>query len=235
MEIIASSPALTDLVATLASEPIIGLDTEFLRERTYFPRLALVQLRWSTGSALVDPLAVDVAGLRPLLESERLFVIHACTQDLEILEHSAGGVPKSLFDPQVGAGFLGYRTPSLDTLTRDLLGQELNKGDQLTDWTRRPLTDSQLRYALADVEHLLELHRLLIERLEARGRLEWVLEECERQLSRDRSRPDPETQWWKLKGQRKLPRRAAGVAQALAAYREREAARRDLPSRFVLS
>ncbi len=234
-EMIATADALEELVGTLDAEPIVGLDTEFLRERTYHPQLALVQLRWASGSALVDPLAVDVAALAPLVDSPRLFVIHAAAQDLEILEHRVGHVPARLFDPQIAAGFLGYRSPSLDTLVREVLGEELSKSDQLTDWTRRPLSESQRKYALADVEHLLELHRVLGERLEARGRLDWVSEECERFLRRDRRRPDPDTLWWRLKGQKKLPRRAAAVAQALTAFREREAARLDVPTRFVLS
>jgi ribonuclease D len=234
-DVIRTPEALDDLVEVLTREPTIGLDTEFLRERTYHPQLALVQVRWATGSALIDPLTVDVAALAPLLEPPHLFVIHAAAQDLEILEHRVGRAPSRLFDPQIAAGFLGYRSPSLDTLVRELLGLELSKSDQLTDWTRRPLSESQLKYALADVEHLLELHRILEERLEARGRLAWVHEECERFLRRDRRRGDRETLWWKLKGQKKLPRRAAAVAQSLTAFREREAARLDLPVRYVLS
>jgi ribonuclease D len=223
------------LVAELRGEPLLGLDTEFLRERTYFPRLALVQLKWPNGAALIDPLAVDLAPLRALLEGPALWVVHAATQDLEILDHAVGALPARLFDPQIAAGFLGYRTPSLDTLVRELLGQALSKSDQLTDWTRRPLSEAQRRYALADVEHLLALHRVLMERLAERGRLEWAREECERLRARDRARPSPETAWWRIKGQKKLPRRAAKVAQALAAHREREAARLDVQPRFVLS
>jgi ribonuclease D len=230
-----TTEALEALVSELSGERLFGLDTEFLRERTYFPRLALVQLRWGEGSALVDPLVVDLRALRTLLESPALWVVHAATQDLEILGHAIGATPARLFDPQIAAGFLGYRTPSLDTLVRDLLGLELNKSDQLTDWTRRPLTETQKRYALADVEHLLELHRILEERLAARGRIEWVQEECERLRTRDVRRPAPEIAWWRIKGQKKLPRRAAKVAQALGAFREREAARLDVPTRFVLA
>lgn len=234
-EVTTTPDALDALVASLGSEPLIGIDTEFLRERTYHPELALVQLRWSSGSALVDPLALEVEALAPLFAGPALFVIHAASQDLEILEHRVGRGPSRLFDPQIAAGFLGYRSPSLDTLVREVLGEQLSKSDQLTDWTRRPLTESQRSYALADVEHLLELYHALAERLEARGRLAWANEECERLLSRDRRRPDPETLWWRLKGQKKLSRRAAAVAQALTAFREREAARRNIPARFVLS
>ncbi len=234
-EVVADDRALGELVAAIAGEPVLGLDTEFLRERTYYPELALVQLRWSTGSAVIDPLAADVSALAPLLTAPRVFVIHAASQDLEILEHHVGATPQALFDPQIAAGFLGYRSPSLDTLARDLVGATISKSDQLTDWTKRPLRDSQIEYALSDVEHLLALHRELEARLAARGRLAWAQEECDAFLRRDRRRADPDTLWWKLKGQKKLPRRAAAVAQALAAFREREAARLDIPTRFVLS
>ena len=142
-----------------------ALDTEFLRERTYHPQLALLQLAWNdadgTHVALVDPLAVDVAPLRAVLGSDALAVVHAAAQDLAIVERACGVTPRRLFDPQVAASFLGFDQASLGALCEAWLGARLPKGDQLTDWTRRPLHDDARDYAAGDVLHLLDLHEKL--------------------------------------------------------------------------
>ncbi len=134
---IGDKAALGDLVDELVSCDVYALDTEFHRERTYFPRLALVQLAWREGIALVDPLAVDVSPLARVLQGQGLAVVHAAEQDLEVLEHACGTVPTRLFDTQVAAGFLGQVSPSLVNLVERILGVRLLKGDQLTDWTRQ--------------------------------------------------------------------------------------------------
>ncbi len=223
------------LLDELADEPLYGLDTEFHRERTYYPQLALVQLSWSTGAALVDPLVVPIAPLRRILEGEGVAIIHAASQDLEILQRETGTVPTRLFDPQVAAAFLGLGTPSLGHIARELLGLTLDKSAQLSDWMRRPLRQRELDYAASDVLHLLDLHGLLTERLSSRGRVEWAAEECERARQKDRSMRVPETTWWKLKGKGKLSGKARGVAQSLSAWRERKAASRDVLPRNILS
>ncbi len=225
---------LTALVAELRDEPVFALDTEFHGERTYYPLLALVQCAWSSGIALVDPLAVDVAPLGQLLIGPGLMVSHAGEQDLAIIERATGAVPLRLFDTQVAAGFCGLGQPGLGELVRRVLGIELAKGDQLTDWTRRPLDRRQRAYAAADVEHLLALHEELAGRLRAAGRLEWALDECDELRTRDRSPRDPATAWWRIKGSRRLRGKARGVAQTVGAWRERTARSQDLPPRFVL-
>lgn len=211
-----------------------ALDTEFHRERTYYPNLALVQLAWPGRLVLVDPYAVDLAPIRRLLEGPGLAVVHAADQDLEVLDVVVGAVPKRLFDTQLAAGFLGMSTPSLTTLVEKVLGRRLPKGDRLTDWTRRPLTVDQQSYAASDVEHLPAVRRHLAEELEARGRLAWAEQECDTLLHRPRGAPEPETAWWKLKETRQLRGKARGIAQELAAWRERRAAQLDTPPRFVL-
>ena len=226
---------LDDLVARLADEPRYALDTEFHGERTYWPRLALVQIAWPGGVALVDPLAVDVAPLARVFDGPGLMVAHAAEQDLTILERACGRGPTRLFDTQVAAGFVGLGSPSLVLLVERLLGVRLGKGDRLTDWTRRPLDPDQRRYAAADVEHLLALHDALMERLADSGRVEWALDECEQRRQRVRSRPEPEVAWWKIKGARQLRGKSRGVAQEVTAWRERTAARLDVPPRYVLS
>ncbi len=231
---ISTPAALSELVTELREAPVYGLDTEFHRERTYYPQLALLQLAWAGEVALVDPLAVDVAPLGEVLAGPGLAVAHAADQDLEVLERACGATPSRLLDTQVAAGFLGYSAPSLATLVERLLGTRLAKGDRLTDWTRRPLTEGQRLYAAADVEHLLALHARLESRLDAYGRLAWVEEECEILRVRSREPQDPDTAWWRIKETRSLRGAARGVAQEVAAWRERRAADADRPPRTIL-
>jgi ribonuclease D len=170
-----------------------------------------------------------------VFEGPGVAVAHAADQDLEVLERSCGAIPRRLFDTQVAAGFLGHSSPSLGTLGSKLLGAHLPKGDRLTDWTRRPLSEAQQRYAAADVAHLLDMHRIIVERLTASGRLRWAEEECEALRARRRGNPDPDTAWWRVKDARTLRGLSRGVAQAVGAWRERQAAATDQPLRFVLS
>ena len=146
--------ALEALIDRLVVEDRYAIDTEFHRERTYYPRLALVQLAWSDGLALVDPLAVDPHALTRLFDSPALAVAHAAQQDLDVLSHAVGAVPRRLFDSQVAAGFTGYGTPSLSSLLQGELNVSAPKGDRLTDWLRRPLSDAQRTHfeALARLE-----------------------------------------------------------------------------------
>lgn len=234
-EWIADTTTLEELVAELASADEYALDTEFHRERTYLPRLALVQVAVGSRLVLVDALAVDVGAFRRAFETDALCVMHAGAQDLEILSLYVDALPRRLFDTQVAALFLGYRTASLAKLVEDQLDVRLDKSSQLTDWTRRPLPERDQRYAAADVEHLRALKDALSSRLAQDDRLAWAEEEIERIRSKDRSPPDPDTLWWKLRGKSKLGGRARGVAQSLAGWREDVAKRKNRPPRTVLS
>jgi ribonuclease D len=162
-------------------------------------------------------------------------VAHAADQDLAILERACGALPTHLFDTQVAAGFMGLGTPSLAAAVERLLKTRLTKGDRLTDWTRRPLRDEQQAYAAADVEYLLSLADTEMQRLEATGRTQWALDECEERRKRVRSRPDPNVAWWRIKGARQLRGGSRAVAQSVAAWRERAAEALDVPPRYVLS
>ncbi len=219
----------------LRGAPAYAVDTEFHRERTYFPKLALVQVAWSDGLALVDPLAVDIAPLAEILDGDGLAVLHASDQDLEVLELACGTGPAHLLDTQIAAGFIGMSTPSLAALYERILGIRLAKGHRLTDWLARPLDANQLSYAAGDVEHLLEVHQKLAADLEARGRWQWVLDECEAVRLRERGGRDPEQAWRRVKEIRQLHGQARRVAQSVAAWRERRAAETDQPIRHVLS
>ncbi|MFN8038143.1 MAG: HRDC domain-containing protein [Acidimicrobiales bacterium] len=233
-EWIDSQEALEGAIDDLAGASAYALDTEFHRERTYFPKLALVQIAWDDRLVLIDPLAVDVGPLRTVLDGSGVAVLHAADQDLEVLELVCGTVPSTLFDTQVAAGFLGMATPSLASLYERELGLHVPKADRLTDWLARPLTEAQMAYAASDVAHLLEVYESEVARLEARGRLTWAQDECEEQRQRPRGARDPDEAWRRIKEARQLRGKARSVARAVAAWRERRAATIDQPPRFVL-
>ena len=193
---------LDDLLDVLVAEPRYAIDTEFHREKTYFPRLALVQIAWPGDLVLVDPLAIDPTAFARLFDSPALAVAHASQQDLDVLTHAVGAIPLRLFDTQVAAGFVGYGTPSLVSLLQGELGITPAKGDRLTDWLRRPLTDTQRAYAAADVASLLELQDLLVAQLSDLGRLAWAEEACEELRTRPTGAIDPMVAWMKLKDAR---------------------------------
>jgi ribonuclease D len=232
--------ALDDVVERLLAVDRYALDTEFHRERTYWPHLALVQIAWvdsESGAphvALVDPLTTDVKPLAEVLDGPGRMVAHAADQDLEVLERGCGTVPSTLFDTQVAAGFLGYGSASLAALASTFLQVGLPKGDRLTDWSQRPLTPGQLSYAAADVAHLLALADAITAELTAAGRLSWAEEECAALLERTHGPGDPERAWWKLRDSRQLRGPARTVAQEVAAWREERARQTDQPARFVL-
>jgi ribonuclease D len=230
--------AFSAVLDELAGASRYALDTEFHRERTYYPKLALVQLAWETsapgGLVLVDPLAVDVSELGRLFERDTLCVIHAAQQDLDVLTHSVGSVPRRIFDTQIAAGFVGYGTPSLVSLLQGELGVTPTKGDRLTDWLRRPLTEGQRNYAAADVAHLLEVHDGLARQLDERGRASWAEEAFEELRTRPVSGAAPDDAWMRVKDARSLRPRARAVARSVAAWRERRAMQTDIPVRQVL-
>jgi ribonuclease D len=186
------------------------------------------------GVALVDALAVDVAPFAALLAGPGTLVAHAAEQDLEILHRVCGRGPTRLFDTQIAAGFAGQGSASLAALTHGFLGIEVAKGDRLTDWRVRPLTESQLAYAAADVETLLALADAICDNLERSGRREWAEEECEAVRARGHGPSDPNRAWWRLRDARSLRGSARGVAQEVAAWRELRARTVDVPVRTVL-
>ena len=225
------------LIDRLCAGPRYALDTEFHRERTYFPKLALMQFATDGDdeqTALVDPLAVDLLALRRLFASDAVAVLHAAQQDLDVLTHSCGAVPARLYDTQLASGFLGYSTPSLVSLLMAELKVSAAKGDRLTDWLRRPLSAEQLAYAAADVDHLLVLQDQLDQQLAQLGRTEWVAAACEELRQRPVSGTDPSQAWLRIKDVRMLKPRARGVARAVSEWRERRAMSVDVPVRQIL-
>ncbi|MBP7891024.1 MAG: HRDC domain-containing protein [Ilumatobacteraceae bacterium] len=229
-----SSDEVAGYVERVLAEPRYALDTEFHRERTYFPKLALVQIAAAGEIVLIDPLACDLSPLKQLFAGDPVCVAHAAQQDLDVLTHAVGAVPRHLYDTQLAAGFLGYSTPSLVSLLQSELRVTAGKGDRLTDWLRRPLSADQRDYAASDVAHLLQLQDTLDVKLAAEGRSEWVVDACEELRTRPVSGTEPELAWTRLKDVRVLKPRARGVARAVAAWRERRAMAIDSPVRQVL-
>ena len=232
---VATEEALSETIEHLATAPAYALDTEFHRERTYYPKAALIQVAIDDLIALIDPLAVDIGPLATLFDSDAIAVVHAAQQDLEVLSRGCGTVPRTLFDTQLAAGFVGYSSPALTNLLAAELSVRLPKGDRLTDWLARPLSDDQRTYAASDVAHLLALREKLVDRLVATGRYEWALDECEELRTRPAGPPEPDRAWLRIKDHRHLRGASRGVAQEVAAWRERRAASLDQPVRFVLA
>lgn len=234
---VADDDALRELVERLKGAPLVGIDTEFMREKTYFARLCLIQLATDDVAAIVDPLAIkDLAPLCDLLADPSIVkVFHAGGQDLEIFYRLCGHTLKPVFDTQVAATLAGFpQQVGYGTLVHELLDVKLDKGDSYTDWAKRPLTDTQVEYALNDVRYLPEIHRRLTSRLEREGRTEWLAADFERLESDSTYEIVPRDQWRRVKRISCLNRRQLGVAREVAAWRENEAMRRNVPKRWVV-
>ena len=223
------------VVAALAGQPRYALDTEFHRERSYWPDPALIQVAWDGQIALIDPLAVDPRPLARVIDGGAVMVAHAADQDLEVLDRATGTTPSRIFDTQIAARFLGPDSPSLASLCERELGRRMPKAGRLTDWLERPLRRSQLDYAAADVACLLDLADRQAARLDQWGRRAWASDEFESLLQRSREPRRPEQAWTRIKEARRLRGPALSVARSLAAWRERRAAESNRPVRFVLS
>ena len=238
LTLISDSASLASAASLFAGGARLALDTEFLRERTYLAELALVQLGDGQAVALIDPLAdLDLAPLAALLTDASLpKVLHAGRQDLEVLLPLTRTPVAPLIDTQIAAALLGHAAQIgyADLVEREL-GQPLEKSQARTDWTRRPLSRAQLEYAADDVRWLLPLAAQLEERLRARGRLEWLEEDCRTLTDPELYRPKPADAWQRLKGVETLPPPEQQRLRVLAAWRESEALRRNLPRGWLLA
>lgn len=237
MSIITENGALEALCQRLQEAPFVCVDTEFMRDTTFWPKLCLVQLAGPEDVVAVDNLAPDL-DLAPLFELMQnpavLKVFHSARQDLEIFYHLMGSVPEPLFDSQVAAMVCGFGdSASYELLARKLAGARIDKSSRFADWSRRPLTARQLDYALSDVLHLGEIYNKLNRRLEKSGRAHWLREEMAILAASDTYDLAPENAWRRLKT-RSNDRRFLAIAKALAGWRETEAQRRDVPRNRVL-
>ena len=234
---IVSTDALTALCERLRGEAFVTVDTEFMRERTYWPELCLVQIAGEHEVALIDSLApgLDLAPLGALLaDTATTKVFHAARQDIEIFVLLFGDVPRPLFDTQIAAMVAGFGDQvGYDALVSGLTGGAIDKAHRFSDWSARPLSASQLSYAAADVTHLRDVYLRLCARLRDEGRLDWVGQEMAILSNPETYRTDPETAWERLRP-RSSNRRFLGTLQILAAWREREAQRVNIPRQRLL-
>jgi ribonuclease D len=218
------------------SEPL-GLDTEFMRTRTYYPKLCLLQVSTPENRrACIDPLTVDTGVLKDALARiDGEFVIHAAGQDLEVLKESLGFLPSKLFDTQIAAALLGRgEQVSYAALVSSILGVELVKGQTRTDWCRRPLSDAQIHYAFEDVEYLLPLRNEFIEELDRGGKLGWMEQACRELLSQQRDATD-ESMIARFKGGSAVPLHRQALLRRLLLWREEQARKVDRPREWIIS
>src|SRR5215475_1256782 len=237
MRIVADNEALAAFLAELSAAPYLALDTEFLRDQTYYPRLCLLQVAAPGIEGIIDPLAagIDLAPFYDLLRRPDIIkVLHAARQDIEIFYLQGGVLPDPLFDTQIAAMVCGFGdAASYETLARKIAHVEIDKSARFTDWSHRPLSKRQLEYALADVTHLRVIYEWMKARLEKSGRAAWVAEEVAALQDPALYKLEPDQAWKRLKP-RTTNKRFLAVLQALAAWREREAQARDIPRGRVL-
>jgi ribonuclease D len=237
MQLITTTTELAAACTRMAAHPFVTIDTEFLRETTYYPLLCVAQLASAEEAVVVDALApdIDFAPFFALMADDKVMkVFHAARQDIEIVWHRAKLIPRPIFDTQVAAMVLGYGDSiSYDQLVQRITGDSLDKSHRFTDWTRRPLSDAQLGYAISDVTHLRDVYLALVDDLGRRGRVDWVQEEMGVLTSADTYRMDPENAWQRLKTRVRKPKELAVLIE-VAAWREREAQSRDVPRSRVI-
>jgi ribonuclease D len=235
--LISQTEALDALCRRLAEERFVAVDTEFMRERTYYPELCVVQLGGADDVAVIDALApgLDLAPLGALLANQNVTkVFHACRQDVEIFLLKFGAVPVPIFDTQIAAMVAGFGDQvGYDTLVSALAGGSIDKAHRFSDWQARPLSPAQIAYASADVTHLRVVYERLLERLEREGRLGWVAEEMAALADPRTYRVEPDEAWRRLRLRGGNPRQMA-LVRAIAAWREREAARINIPRQRLI-
>lgn len=234
---IETTAQLEEACRTLAKSEFVTVDTEFLRETTFWPELCLIQIASADLEVLIDPLAPGIS-LKPffdlMADASIVKVFHAARQDIEIVFHLGGLIPHPIFDTQVAAMVCGFGdSVSYDQLVSKITGIHLDKSSRFTDWSRRPLSDKQLDYALADVTHLRDVYRTLKDKLEREGRALWLTEEMAILESRETYDLHPDDAWLRLKSRLRKPPELA-VLRSIAAWREREARNRNVPRSRVL-
>jgi ribonuclease D len=237
MQLITTTDTLAEACRRFRRQPYVAVDTEFMREQTYYPILCLIQMASPEEELLVDPLS-DKLDLAPFLElmadHNVLKVFHAARQDLEIVYLKSGQLPEPLFDTQVAAMVCGFGDSiSFSNLAKRIAGVDIDKSSQFTDWSRRPLSDKQLHYALGDVVHLRPIYEHLADNLERTGRASWLDEEMAGLMAHETYRQNPGSSWQRLK-LRVKSRKALGVLMEVAAWREQAAQTQNVPRSRIL-
>ncbi len=237
MHLITTSDELASVVSELSKSDFVTVDTEFIRETTFWPELCLIQMAAPGVTALVDPLApgMNLGPFFELMANETVTkVFHAARQDIEIIFNRGNLIPHPVFDTQVAAMVCGFGdSVSYEQLVQKLSGGQIDKSSRFTDWKQRPLTDKQLTYALADVTHLIEVYEKLKDEIDKEGRAGWLTEEMDILTARRTYDPHPEDAWKRLKMRMRKPQELA-VLQAVATWREFEARERNVPRGRVI-
>ena len=232
MRLITSQTELTSFCAQVADGKYVTVDTEFIRDKTYFPKLCLIQIAGSEHAAIIDPLAegLNLSPVFKLMQKAALTkVFHAARQDIEIFHLLSGKIPAPIFDTQVAAAVCGYgESVGYETLVNKIVGQELDKSSRFTDWSARPLSEKQLNYALSDVTHLRVIYEALSAEIEKAGRTAWIAEEHAHLMDPAIYKVEPEDAWKRLKFGNMRPKHLA-VLRELAKWRETEARKHDVP------
>ena len=216
----------------------IALDTEFLREKTYYAKLCLIQIEANDKRACIDPLLIDdLTSLNKLLQNPDIMkVFHAAHQDIEILSQVMGVMPAPIFDTQIAASVLGYGDQmGYARLVEQMLGVKLSKTQSRTDWTRRPLKEIQLEYAIDDVRYLAQMYPKMLEALTSRNRLNWLNKDFERATDPKTYALNPRERWKKVRGNQVLNSQQLAVLRELAAWREQRAEKSDIPRKWIVS
>ena len=237
MRLLTTTSELNQACAQFQTSRYVTIDTEFLREKTFWPKLCLIQIAMPGFEALIDPLAegINMSGFFEILKNpDILKVMHGCRQDIEIFYKEAGIIPSPMMDTQVMAMVCGYGDSiSYEALVKRIAKGTIDKGSRFTDWSRRPLNNDQLTYALADVTYLRDIFEILENELNKRGRLAWLSEEMDILTNPETYNQSPENAWKRLKFQDKRPH-IMGVVIELAKWREIQAQTRDLPRNRIL-
>lgn len=237
MKIITETKDLKKLCTALAKQNYFTIDTEFIREKTYYPDLCLIQVANDDIEAIIDPLAegIDLEPLFKVMQNEKILkVFHGGRQDVEIFYHLSGKIPTPVFDTQIAGMVVGYGDQiGYEALIRKTLDIQIDKGSRFTDWSNRPLSDKQLAYAMADVTHLRLAYKEIMEKLEENGRAKWVAEEMEILTSPDTYENHPEDSWERVKINTRKSK-VLGVLKEIAAWRERTAQSENKPRGRIL-
>ncbi|MDD4915086.1 MAG: ribonuclease D [Methylococcales bacterium] len=237
IQYINSPEQLPALCQQISEQPWIALDTEFLREKTYYPKFCLLQIATPEWVACVDPLAIsDLTSLFEAIYNPAIVkVLHACRQDLEIFYQITGKIPSPVFDTQIAAPLLGFQeNPGYAMLVSSFLNINLNKAHTRTDWSERPLSEDQIQYAADDVIYLCKIYRLMCAQLEKLGRLDWLNSDFELLYDPELYQLSPENAWLKIRGKNKLTGKQLSIMQALTEWRERTAQQENKPRSWLL-
>jgi len=238
IQYIDTDEALAEFCGRVKAAEFIAVDTEFAREKTYFPRLCLIQIASPDHLACIDPF--EIRDFEPMLKlfcnKDQTKVLHSLSQDMEVFLHTFNCLPEPIYDTQIAASLMGMgEQVAYAGLVNEMLGITLDKSHTRTDWSRRPLDEAQIKYAADDVRYLAEIYPRQRQQLESQGRLQWVESDFSEIVQPEKYRPDPANAWKRVKGHRRLRGVELAVLQALAQYREEQAIKSDRPRRHIIS